>query len=182
MSIFVRAMDRIADFVWTGRKVKLCFFAEYRTACYVVPLIRKMIAETDDGEAYRTALIEWHKAERPPLAIYHGEVSFCRIDGPNQWVDNQPFPLGGLILSPGVTAHLNPFEARELHQHIRRVIEQAILAWVMDHDLYDSPRLPAEFDRRMADRKAKAMLAKSASDQEGENRICGRVTEGPHHA
>lgn len=182
MSIFLRAMDRIADFIWTGRKVKLSFFAEYRTACYMAPLIRKMLAENDDGEAYRMALIDWRKAERPPLASYLGEVSFCRIDGPSQWVDDRSFPLGGLILSPGVTAHLNPFEARELHQHMRRVIEQAILVWVTDHDLYDAPRLPAKFDRRMADRKAKAMLAQLASRQDGTQRICGPVTEGPHHA
>lgn len=127
------------------------------------------------------ALIDWRKAERPPLASYLGEVSFCRIDGPRQWVDDRSFPLSGLILSPGVTAHLNPFEARELHQHMRRVIEQAMLAWVTDHELYDAPRLPAKFDRRMADRKAKAMLAQLASRQDGAQRICGSVTEGPHH-
>ena len=44
MSIFHRAMDRLADFIWTGRKVNLRFTAEYRTACFVAPLIRKPAA------------------------------------------------------------------------------------------------------------------------------------------
>jgi hypothetical protein len=175
-------MDRIADFIWTGRKVKLSFFAEYRTACYVAPLIRKMVAETDDGETYRTAVIEWHKAERPPLAIYHGDTSFCRIDGPNQWVNDQSFPLGGLILSPGVTAHLNPFEAHKLREHLQGVIEEAILTWIADHNLRGAPPVPEAFNRQSADRKAKAMLAKWASNSGGKQWAnLGRV-KGSHDA
>lgn len=130
MSIFLRAMDRLADFIWTGRKVTLRFTAEYRTACYAVPLINKLLAEDEDGEAYRTAIVAWHRAERPPLDIYQGHTSFCRIDGPLQWADDTPLPLGGLILSPGVTAHLNPFEADALRDHIRQAIEDAIVVWV----------------------------------------------------
>lgn len=51
MTIFHRAMDRLADFIWTGRKVNLRFTAEYRTACYVVPIINKLLAEGEDGDA-----------------------------------------------------------------------------------------------------------------------------------
>ena len=182
MSIFRRAMDRLADFIWLGRKVKLCFFVEYRTACYVAPLIRKMVAETNDGETYRTAIVEWHKAERPPLATYHGDTSFCRIDGPSQWVEDQSFPLGGLILSPGVTAHLKPFEAREINENIQRVIEKAILNWVADHNLRDAPPVPEAFNRRSADRKAKAMLAKWASRSGGKQQTHGDGKEGSHDA
>lgn len=123
MSIFYRAMDRLADFLWTGRKVTLRFTAEYRTACYVVPLIKKMLAEDEDGEAYRTALVDWHRAERPPLAIYQGHTSHCRIDGPWQLAGRHCLPLGGLILSPGVTAHLNPFEAQALHDQMQQAIK-----------------------------------------------------------
>ena len=49
MSIFHRAMDRLADFLWTGRKVSLRFNAEYRTACYAAPLITKLLAKGEDG-------------------------------------------------------------------------------------------------------------------------------------
>ena len=66
MSIFHRAMDRLADFLWTGRKVSLRITAESRTACYAAPLIAKLLAKGDDGDAYRNALVPWHEAERPP--------------------------------------------------------------------------------------------------------------------
>jgi hypothetical protein len=45
MSIFHRAVDRLADFIWIGRKVNLRFTAEYRTACYAIPIINKLLAE-----------------------------------------------------------------------------------------------------------------------------------------
>jgi len=159
MSIFHRAMDRLADFLWTGRKVSLRFNAEYHTACYAAPLITKLLAKGEDGDAYRNTLVPWHEAERPPLATYQGDISMCRIDGPWQWVGNDGLPLGGLILSPGVTAHLDPFEARALHDQMQEAIEGVILAWVRDHDLHALPPTPENFDRRKADRKAKAMIA-----------------------
>lgn len=165
MSIFRRAMDRLADFIWTGRKVNLRFTAEYRTACFTAPLIAKLLAEDADGHAYRSAIVPWHRAERPPLDIYQGHTSFCRIDGPLQWVGNKSFAMGGLILSPGVTAHLNPFEADELRDHMQQAIEAAIVAWVRDHDLYTRPPVPVKFDRAKADRKAKTMIATWAANE-----------------
>lgn len=165
MSIFHRALDRFADFLWTGRKVNLRFTAEYRTACYALQLIKKLLAEGEDGDAYRTALVPWHEAERPPLAIYQGDTSRSRIDGPWQVAGSDWVPLGGLILSPGVTAHLDPFEAQALHDKMQQAIEGVILSWVRDHDLTALPPVPEHFDRRRADRKAKAMIAAWASGE-----------------
>ena len=165
MSIFHRALDRFADFIWTGRKVNLRFTAEYRTACYAVPIIKKLLAEGADGDAYRVALISWHEAERPPYASFEGNTSRCRIDGPLQEAGPDWLPLGGLILSPGVTAHLNPFEARALQKNMQQAIEGVILSWVRDHDLTARPPVPEHFDRRRADRKAKAMIAAWASER-----------------
>ncbi len=179
MSIFHRAMDRLADFIWTGRKVNLRFTAEYRTACFVAPLIRKLLAEDADGHAYRNAIVPWHRAERPPLDVYQGHTSFCRIDGPLQWVGNKPFAMGGLILSPGVTAHLNPFEADELRDHMQQAIEAAIVAWVRDHDLYTRPPIPVKFDRSTADRKAKAMIATWAMNEQEMERFSASRREAP---
>ncbi len=164
MSIFHRALDRLADCIWTGRKVNLRFTAEYRTACYAVPIIKKLLAEGADGDAYRVALIPWHEAERPPYAFYEGDTSRCRIDGPLQEAGTDLLPLGGLILSPGVTAHLDPFEARALHEKMQQAIEGVIRAWVQDYDLTARPPVPEHFDRRRADRKAKAMIAAWASE------------------
>lgn len=159
MSIFHRAMDRLADFIWTGRKVNLRFTAEYRTACYAVPLIRRLLSEGEDGDTYRTALVAWHSAERPPLATYQGSTSRCRIDGPFQSDGHYGFPLGGLILSPGVTAHLDPFEAKALREQMEQAIEGVILAWVRANDLQSLPPVEEHYDRAKADRQAKAMIA-----------------------
>ena len=98
MSIFHRAMDRLADFLWTGRKVSLRFTAEYRTACYAAPLIAKLLAKGDDGDAYRNALVPWHEAERPPIATYQGDISRCRIDGPWQWAGRDGLPQSPSIM------------------------------------------------------------------------------------
>jgi hypothetical protein len=164
MSNFHRALDRLADFIWTGRKVDLRFTAEYPTACYAVPIIKKLLAEGADGDDYRVAVIPWHEAERLPHATYEGNTSRCRIDGPLQEAGPDWLPLGGLILSPGVTAHLDPFEARALHEKMQQAIEGVIRAWVRDHDLTARPPVPEHFDRRRADRKAKAMIAAWASE------------------
>jgi hypothetical protein len=105
-----------------------------------------------------------------------------------------------LILSPGVTAHLNPFEADALRDHMRQAIEDAIVVWVREHDLYSLPPVPEQFDRRKADRKAKALIAAWAAEQEagsapesgradtGEcrsddatNALCTGCRKGPEH-
>jgi hypothetical protein len=181
MSIFHRVLDRIADWRWTGRKINLRFVAEYRTACFALPIINGILAEDEDGETYRAALTDCRRAERPPLALYHGTSSFCRIDGPRQWVKDRSFPLGGLILSPGVTAHLDPFEARELQEHMEWSVEKAIRQWVADHDLQDLPPVPVEIDRRKADRQAKAKIADWAARQERNRPVADDDAEGPDH-
>ena len=181
MSVFRRALDRLAGFLWTSRKVTLRVSADPRTARYALPLIKKLLADDDDGETYRTALKDWHRAERPPLALYHGTTSFCRIDGPSQWVGDRPFPLGGLILSPGVTAHLDPFEAEALHEHMQGAVERAIRAWLADRSRRAHPAVPAEFHRRKADREAKAMIADWAVRQERNRRPAADDAKGAHH-
>ncbi len=181
MSVFHRILDQIADWRWTDRKVNLRFVAEYRTACFALPIINAMLAEDEDGETYRAALTDWRRAERPPLALYQGDTSFYRSDGPRQWVKDRSFPLGGLIQSPGVTAHLDPFEARELQEHMECAIEQAIRQWVADHDLHDLAPVPETFDRRKADRKAKAKIAAWATRGERLRAVPDIGAEGPDH-
>lgn len=168
MSIFTRALDRLADFIWTGRKVTLRFTAEYRTACFALPLIRKLLAEGEDGETYRCSLAHWHLGERPPLHIHRGEVSTLRIDGPLQNAGTSYLPLGGLIESPGVTAHLDPVEADRLDRQVQEAVERTIHDWIIEHGLYDQPRARREIDRRKADRAARAVIARWVAEHFGE--------------
>src|SRR3546814_1933729 len=108
-----RALGRIADH-WAGRKVTLRFTADYRIACFSLPLIKRLLANTADGETYRCSIAEWPVNERPPLYVHRGVVSTLRVDGPLQDAGRTYLPLGGLIETPFVTAHLDPVEAQRL--------------------------------------------------------------------
>ena len=181
MSIFRRVTDRLVDRFWAGRKVALHFTADYRIARRTAPLIKRLLADDEDGETCRNAIAPWSKAERPPLAVYQGAVSSCRIDGPLQWAGDHPVPLGGLVLSPGVTAQLNPFEASDLRDHMRAAIERAILAWLSDNgDRQDAP-VSIPIDRPTADREAKTMIADWGVRKAVVRLAAKSIAEGPDH-
>lgn len=186
MSIFHHAMDRLADFIWTGRKVTLRFTAEYRTACFALPLIKKLLAEDGNGETYRCSIAHWMLNERPPLHIYRGEVSTLRIDGPLQNAGTSYLPLGGLIESPGVTAHLDPVETNQLDRRVQEAVERTIRDWITEHGLYNQQRARREIDRRRADGEARAIIARWVAEQFGEQEpaqqsASGSDAEGPDH-
>lgn len=168
MPIFDRTLDRLADFIWKNRKVTLRFTADYRTARVALPLIKKLLANSEDGETYRCSIAHWHLNQRPPLHIHRGEVSTVHIDGPLQNAGTSYLPLGGLIESPGVTAHLDPVEADRLDRRVQEAVERAIRDWIIEHGLYDQPRVRREIDRRKADRAARAVIARSVAERFGE--------------
>lgn len=158
MPVFRKAVDRIADLLRRDRNITYRAFINARIAPYVTPLLDKIVADNEDGDTLRNSLIPWRRAERPSIAIYRGDISTCRIDGPWQVADDRWLPLGGLIVTTGVTAHLNPFEAQALHKRMQQAIEDTILAWVREHDLYALRHVPEEIDRKVADPAAKAMI------------------------
>ena len=160
MSIFRRTIDRLADRLWTGRKVTLHFTADYRIARFTLPLIELLIADDEDGETYRSSIAHWTLNERPSLHIHRGNVSSLRIDGPLQKAGVSYLPLGGLIESPGVTTHLDPVEAHQLDGRVQEAVERAIRDWIAEHGLYDQPRQRREIDRPKADREARAVIAR----------------------
>lgn len=174
MPVFRKMVDRIADLLRRDRKVTYRVLLSARIAPYVTPLLDKVVAEDEDGDTLRSSLIPWRRAERPPIAVYRGDVSTCRIDGPWQVAGHHWFPLGGLIVCPGVTVHLNPFEAQALHKHMQTVIEDTILAWVRAHDLYALRHVSEEIDRKPADRAAKAMIAAWVFGQREANAVPNR--------
>lgn len=164
MSIFRRAMDRLADRLRADRKVTLRFTADYRIAGFTLPLIERLLLDNDDGETYRCSIAQWTFNERPSLRIYRGELSSLRLDGPLQKAGISYLPLGGLIEAPGVTAHLNPVEAHQLDGQVQEAIEQTILHWIIEHGLYDQPRQRREIDRRKADREARNITVPWVAD------------------
>lgn len=164
MPIF-RAMP---DWLHPGNRVTLRFRVHPRIAREALPLIEQLLADTPDGETYRFAIGFWRHAERPPLTVYRGDSSTCRIDDPLQAAARTYFPLGGLIETLGVTAHLTPFEVHALDQLLREAIERVIRAWTAEHELDDLPPVDPLFDRQTADRKALALIAHWAAQHRRE--------------
>lgn len=201
MSIFHRALDKLADFLWTDRIVTMHFRAEYRTARFALPLIQRLLTDDEDGETYRCSIAQWTINERPTLHVHRGAISTLRIDGPLQNAGSTYLPLGGLIEAPHVTAHLDPVEADHLDRRVQEAIDRTLHGWIMEHSLYDQPRQCREIDRREADREARAVIARwvadhptkpanytmpTASDQSGEccsdepgDSLCEACRKGP---
>lgn len=160
MSLFHRALNQLADRLWAGRKVTLHFTADYRIACFTLPLIKRLLAADEDGETYRCSIAQWTINERPTLHAHRGVISTLRIDGPLQDANGAYFPLGGLIEAPHVTAHLDPIEANRLDGRVQEAIDRTLHDWIIEHGLYDQPRQHREIDRRKADREAFAIIAR----------------------
>ena len=128
--------------------------AHWRVMIHTHPLILKLLEDNADGDTRRASLAEWHRAERPVVDVLRGTTSLFRIDGPRQFVGSECFALGGLIESPGVTAHLDPIETLHLEARVRTAIEQEILRWIAELGLQDHPPVQAHVDRDFADPKA----------------------------
>ena len=100
-----------------------------RIAHFVKPIIEMLTREGRTGETYRCAVALWHRWDAPPLQLYQGTVSLCRIDGPSISDESGYRPAGGLVETPGLTANLSPDEAHDLDNRIKAAIETAIRAW-----------------------------------------------------
>lgn len=100
-----------------------------RIARFVKPIIEMLIRDNKIGETYRFAVAFWHRWDVPPLNVYLGTASLCRIDGPSTSDERGCRPAGGLVETPGLTAHLSPDEAHELDSRIKAAIETTIRDW-----------------------------------------------------
>lgn len=100
-----------------------------RIAHFVEPIIEMLTREGRIGETYRCAVALWHRWDVPPLNVYLGTTSLCRIDGPSITDERGYRPAGGLVETPGLTAHLSPDEAHDLDNRIKAAIETTIRNW-----------------------------------------------------
>ena len=128
--------------------------AHWRVMIHTHPLILKLLEDNADGDARRTSLAEWHRAERPVADVLRGTTSLFRIDGPRHVIGSECLAMGALIESPGVTAHLDPVETLHLEARIRTAIEQEIVRWTAERGLQDRPPVQPDVDRDVADPKA----------------------------
>ncbi|MCF3948801.1 hypothetical protein [Acidiphilium iwatense] len=100
-----------------------------RIAESVKPVIERLIRDDRFGETYRFGVALWHRWDVPPINVYLGTASLCRIDGPSITDERGYRPAGGLVETPGLTAHLSPDEAHDLDNRIRVAIEATIRNW-----------------------------------------------------
>ncbi len=100
-----------------------------RIGRFVMPIIEKLIRDDKTGETYRCAVAFWHRWDVPPLNVYLGSASLCRIDGPATSDESGYRPACGLVETPGLTAHLSPDEAHDLDNRIKAAIETTIRNW-----------------------------------------------------
>jgi len=178
MSVLRNALARIFS---SAQKPSMHVDANVQTAVYMWPIIEKLLTHGEDGDTYRAAVNFWRHAERPPLAIYDGDVSHCEIDGPLQFAGEYTLPLGGSVFSHGVTIDLDPFEANDLRDHMRAAIERAILAWLADNGRRDPVPATKPYNRETADREAKAKIAEWVARKEAKRAISQSASEGPDH-
>lgn len=165
MPVFRKAMDRLSDLLRRDGKVTYRARIDARAARYLGPMLDRITTDDEDGDALRFFLIQSMRGERPPIEIYHGHTSTCRIDGPWQEVGDHWLPLGGLVHTIGSTAHLDPFEAKALHRKMEEAVEVAIHSWARDQDLHSLPEGTETIDRDVADPAAKVMIAAWAEQQ-----------------
>ncbi|MBU6419182.1 MAG: hypothetical protein KGQ79_05570 [Proteobacteria bacterium] len=100
-----------------------------RIAECVKPVIEMLIRPDRAGETYRCAVALWHRWDAPTLNVYLGTASLCRVDGPSTSDERGYRPAGGLVETPGLTAHLSPDEAHDLDNRIKVAIETTIRQW-----------------------------------------------------
>lgn len=105
-----------------------------RIARFVMPIIEKLIRDDKVGETYRFAVALWHRWDVPPLNVYLGTASLCRIDGPLSIDENAYRPAGGLVETPGLTVCLSPDAAHDLDNRLKAAIEKTIRDWADETD------------------------------------------------
>ena len=100
-----------------------------RIAHFVLPIIEKLIGDDEVGMTYRCAVAFWHRWDVPPLTVYLGTASLCRIDGPSTIKEEVYRPAGGLVETPGLTSRLSSEEAYDLDKRLQMAIEKTIRDW-----------------------------------------------------
>lgn len=122
------------------------FRATPRIAHFVRPIIERLIRDDDIGETYRCIVALWHRSDAPPLYVYQGTTSFCRIEGPLFKAGQGSVPSGGIVETPGLTAHLSAVDAEDLDTRIKEAIEATIYEWAEEH--YPGVAVPTDIALR----------------------------------
>jgi hypothetical protein len=139
MPIFQNATARLHAWLFPDGDVIFTVRTRPRIAHFVLPIVEKLIGDDKVGETYRCAVAFWHRWNEPPLTIFQGTVSLCRIDGPLTKKKETYRPAGGLVETAGLTARLPSDEAHDLDQRLRAAIEKTIRDWAEERGARPQP-------------------------------------------
>lgn len=105
------------------------------------PYLNRLLQDDAAGRAYRQSIAHWPWMPHPPLSVYKGATSECRIYGPRQWTySGEERPLCGWVCSQDVVTDLNGLETYTLQQAIKQSIDHAIENWMKTYH----PRPPGD--------------------------------------
>ena len=136
MPVFQTSMARLRAWFSPIDDVTFTVRTSARISKSVIPAVEKLIRDDKNGETYRWAVALWSRWETPPLTLYQGEISLCRIHGPLLGSSNGYRPAGGRIETTGFEANLSSEEAYQLDQRLRQAIEQTIRRWAEEQQGY----------------------------------------------
>lgn len=147
MPIYSQPTARLRAWLFPADDVTFIVRTSARIARFVIPVIEKLIRDDRIGETYRCAVALWERWEAPPLTLYQGEISLCRIHGPLLKGDSAYRPSGGLIETTGFEANLTSEEAHRLDRRLRQAIERTIRTWAEERqgDAHEN-KLPPDGD------------------------------------
>lgn len=95
------------------------------------PLIARLVADDDDGIAYRCTIRHWLWSERPVIEGFAGRHSALHIEGPVTDIGPHRFPMGGLISDSAGWRRLGPIETNALVFDLRAEIDVTINRWLL---------------------------------------------------
>lgn len=146
MPVFQTPMARLRAWFSLTDDVTFTVRTSARIAKSIMPVVGKLTRDDWDGETYRWAVALWARWETPPLTLYQGEISLCRIHGPLLACSNGYRPAGGRVETTGFEANLTSEDAYQLDQCLRQAIERTIRRWAEERQGYANQNEPQPID------------------------------------
>ncbi len=117
----------------------LRFSAPDTIADQLRPLIAGLVADDEDGRAYRHAIHHWIGSERPIVERFAGRHMALHVEGPVTEFGLHRVPLGGVINGISGWRRLGPIETKELVFDLHAAIDVTLNRWMFKHALGEAP-------------------------------------------
>jgi len=119
--------------------------------CILVPLVKRLLADNADGDAFQTAIRPFFSGERPRMEIFDGNNTMFIVEGPTYVFEGRTWPLGGQLLTSGGWMNLDPLQTRLLQDHLKSAIDAAVFRWVINNSMFLKARVCRQARKRPFD-------------------------------